>query len=369
MKAPERERLKKHRVLIVDDTPDNVWVLADVLKDSYTIMVAKNGATALEIARRDPGPDLILLDVLMPGMDGYEVCSLLKKDEATRNIPVIFVTSQDDSGHEEQGLALGAVDYIGKPFVPSLVRARVRAQLELKLHRDNLGNLVRERTRELEQTQEFIIHALATLAEWRDPETGEHIRRTRSYVRLLAEELQKEEEFASQLPDDVIQILCLVTPLHDIGKVCIPDAILLKPGALTTEEFDVMKQHTVCAKNVLNSAGEEIGNHVFLRAAGELVYSHHERWDGGGYPEGLSGDSIPLVARIMSVADVYDALTSRRVYKPAFTHEESAKLIREGRGTQFDPRIVDAFMRREADFAEISHDIEAQGGEARSSTA
>ncbi|MDR1875442.1 MAG: response regulator [Synergistaceae bacterium] len=336
----------------MDDTPDNIWVLAEVLKEDYTIMVARDGRSALDVASRAQGPDVILLDVLMPEMDGYEVCSLLKKNEATRNIPVIFVTSQDDSGHEAMGLELGAVDYIGKPFVPSLVRARVCAQLELKRHRDDLEGLVRDRTRELEVTRQFIISALANLAEWRDASTGEHIHRTKSYVKIIAEELQPL--LSGELTDDLVRILCFVAPLHDIGKVCVPDAILQKPGRLTPEEYEVMKRHTTCARKVLDSAGDEIGGHIFLRAARELVYSHHERWDGGGYPEGISGDGIPLVARIMAVADVYDALISRRVYKPPFTHEEAVRLIFEGRGTQFDPNVVDAFMKRESDFAVIA---------------
>jgi putative two-component system response regulator len=346
----QEESRVRSRVLIVDDTPDNVWVLADVLKEDYTIMVARNGTAALEVASRKQGPDVILLDVLMPGMDGYEVCSLLKKNDATRDIPVIFVTSQDDAGHEARGLELGAVDYIGKPFVASLVRARVRAQLELKRHRDNLDSLVRERTRELELTQRFIISALANLAEWRDPGTGEHIHRTKNYVKILAEELQKQARFAKELVDEVVQSICLVAPLHDIGKVCVPDSILQKPGRLTPEEYAVMQQHTTCARNVLDSAGDEIGNHIFLRAARDIVYGHHERWDGRGYPGGIGGEEIPLVARIMSVADVYDALISPRVYKPPFTHEESRRLIIEGRGTQFDPAVVDAFLERESDF-------------------
>ncbi len=354
----KKEARKKGRILIVDDTPDNVWVLAEVLKEDHTIMVARNGASALEMAHRNPKPDVILLDVLMPGMDGYEVCHLLRSNEDTRDIPIIFVTSQDDTGHEEKGLALGAVDYIRKPFVPTLVKARVHAQLELKRHRDDLDDLVHERTRELELTQQFIINALATLAEWRDPNTGEHIRRTKSYVRIIAKELRKTEKYASFLTDEIVQILCLVAPLHDIGKVCVPDAILLKPGTLTADEFDIMKQHTICARDVLDSAGEEIGNIVFLRTAKELAYSHHERWDGKGYPEGTHREDIPLIAQIMSVADVYDALTSARVYKPAFSHEESVQLILGGRDTQFAPDVVDAFLKCASDFERVSQPSE-----------
>lgn len=349
----DKADMTKDRVLIVDDTPDNVWVLAEALKENCTLMVARNGEGALETANRTPQPDLILLDVLMPGMDGYEVCARLKNNPATSSIPIIFVTSQDDSGHEEKGLNLGAVDYIGKPFVPSLVRARVKAQLELKHHRDNLDKLVRERTRELEQTRQFIINALATLAEWRDPNTGEHVRRTRGYVEILSRELQKQKHYSEQLTDGFINNLCLIAQLHDIGKVCIPDSILQKPGPLTPEEFEIMKQHTVCARNVLDSASEETGSNHFLTTARELAYSHHERWDGTGYPDGLSGEGIPLVARIMAVADVYDALTSERVYKLAYTHAEAVRMITEGRGTQFDALVVDAFNTLEAQFASI----------------
>lgn len=343
-------RAVKDRVLIVDDTPDNVWILAEVLKEECTIMVARNGTAALEAAHGTPQPDLILLDVLMPGMDGYEVCRILKSTPPTQDIPVIFVTSQDESGHEEQGLTLGAADYIRKPFVPSLVRMRVSAQLELKRHRDNLSALVRERTRELELTQQFVINALATLAEWRDAQTGEHIRRTRSYVSILAEELRKAINLEEMQDGQFMETLPLIAPLHDIGKVCVPDSILLKPASLTAEEFEIMKQHTVCARNVLDTAAEEIGNNVFLRIARELSYSHHERWDGKGYPEGLNETEIPLVARIMAVADVYDALTSHRVYKLPMPHEEAVQIIQNGSGTQFDAQIVDAFLKRESEF-------------------
>ena len=351
------EKGRKMRVLIVDDTPDNVWVLADTLKDGYTIMVARDGISALSMARQDVKPDLILLDVLMPDMNGYTVCSQLKSDDSTKDIPVIFVTSQGDSLDEEKGLALGAVDYIRKPFVPSLVRARVRTHLELKQHRDNLNNLVRERTQELESNRQFIISALATLAEWRDPDTGAHIYRTKKYVNMLAVELQKQEKYASFLTDEMIEIMTTVAPMHDIGKVCISDAILLKPGPLTKEEFDVMKQHTTAGRDIIRLAGGEVDQNIFLHTAIELVYSHHERWDGTGYPVGVREEDIPLVARIMSLADVYDALVSKRVYKPAFTHDNTVEMIISGRGTQFCPSVVDAFLTQVDAFASVSSHI------------
>ncbi|MDR3264854.1 MAG: response regulator, partial [Synergistaceae bacterium] len=319
------ETTAKKRILVVDDVADNLWLLGSILRD-YTIMIARNGPAALELAHRTPPPDMILLDILMPDMDGCEVCRRLKENPATRDIPVIFITSRQESRDEEKGLELGAVDYITKPVIPSLVRARVRTHLELKQHRDDLDALVRERTRKLELTQRFSINALATLAEWRDSDTGEHIYRTREYVRLLMNDLRKQAKFALFLTPQVMEILCWVAPLHDIGKVCVPDSILLKPEALTPEEFEIMKQHPVFARKALESAGEELENHVFLCLARDVACSHHEKWDGTGYPAGLAGEDIPIGARIMALADVYDALSSARVYKGAFCREKTAGL-------------------------------------------
>lgn len=338
---------ERSRILVVDDAPENIRIIAESLKNNYTIMFALNGEAALKLARSATPPDIILLDVIMPGMNGYEVCRQLKKDTQTSNIPVIFVTAQSEFADEARGLHLGAVDYISKPFRTTLLINRVANQLELKRHRDRLDVLVHERTRELILTQEVTITALATLAEWRDPETGGHIKRTQNYVRTLAAHTQKFDSKA-------LESLYLSAPLHDVGKISTPDAVLLKPTALTHEEFEEMKLHTVRGRDALAAAERKLGRNSFLMLAREIAYSHHERWDGKGYPCALKGEDIPLPARIMSLADVYDALVSKRVYKPAFEHSVACTIIHEGRGTQFDPMLVDAFLQLKDKFNKIN---------------
>ena len=352
--APHCVIERRSRVLIVDDAPENIRILGEALKDKYVVMFARNGEAALRLATGEPRPDIILLDVIMPGMDGYEVCQKLKEHADTHDIPVLFVTAQNDEVEEARGLALGAVDYISKPFRSSLVMTRVANQLELKRHRDRLDELVHERTHELALTQEVTIEAMASLAEWRDPETGAHIKRTQGYVRTLAEHMSRQPAYAEALDRNTIELLYLSAPLHDVGKVSIPDAVLLKPAALTEEEFREMKHHTTRGRDALASAERKLGGHSFLRLAKDIAYSHHERWDGNGYPQGLAGEDIPLPARLMSVADVYDALTSKRVYKPAMPHEVAMEIILKGRGTQFDPAVVDALVDVQDKFQAIA---------------
>ncbi|MDO5484590.1 MAG: response regulator, partial [Desulfovibrionaceae bacterium] len=301
----------QRRILLVDDAPENLRILSESLRSDYTIMFARNGKDALRLATEDPAPDIILLDIIMPGMTGYDVCSALKKSERTRDIPVIFITAQDSETEEAVGFSLGAEDYIKKPFQISLVRKRVANQLEIKLYRDSLRELVNERTHQLQITQEATIHAMASLAEWRDPETGVHIQRTRAYVRALAVHMSRLPEYAERLDTNAIHWLYLSAPLHDVGKVGIPDAILRKPGKLTPEEFEIMKTHTKLGRDVLAKAEQMLEGNSFLRVASDIAYCHHERWDGKGYPQGLKGEDIPLEARLMSVADVYDALCSK----------------------------------------------------------
>jgi putative two-component system response regulator len=246
------------------------------------------------------------------------------------------------------------VDYIGKPFKASLVKTRVANQLELKRYRDRLEELVIERTAELALTKEVTIEAMATLAEWRDPETGAHIKRTQRYVRALADYMAANPKYAPELDANTVELLYLSAPLHDVGKVSIPDSILLKPDRLTDDEFTEMKRHTVRGRDALAAAERKLGGNSFLRLAREIAYGHHERWDGKGYPQGIGGESIPLPARLMALADVYDALTSRRVYKPALPHEEVARMILEGRGGQFAPDVVDAFLELQDEFLKIA---------------
>jgi putative two-component system response regulator len=337
----------KHKVLIVDDTPENIQILMETLKGEYAIVAAINGQKALQMAVADPTPDIILLDIMMPGLDGYQVCEKLKADEKTADIPVIFVTAMSEAEDEQKGLDLGAVDYITKPIQPGLVKARVRNQLELKQHRDHLGELVKERTQELEITRDATINSLATLAEYRDPETGGHIKRTQNYIKILSEKLRENPKFTDFLDDMTLEQLFKSAPLHDIGKVGVKDSILLKPGKLTDEEFEEMKHHTTYGQDTVFRVEMELGGDMetsFLRFAREIAYTHQEKWDGSGYPQGLKEEGIPISGRLMAIADVYDALISRRVYKPPFTHSKAVDIITEGKGQHFDPDMVDAFL-------------------------
>lgn len=345
---------ERQRILVVDDIPENIQVLAGTLNREYTVIAATNGYKALELAGRQPMPDIILLDVMMPGIDGYEVCSQLKSVPSTKDIPVIFVTALGEAADEARGLALGAVDYITKPVNPGLVRARVQNQLELKRHRDHLRELVEERTHELRLTQEVTIEAMGALAEYRDPETGGHIRRTQHYVRTLANSLRQNPRFAPFLDEHTVEMLYLSAPLHDIGKIGIPDHILLKQGKLTDDEFERMKQHTVIGRDTIKAAENRLGHNSFLRYAREIAETHQEKWDGSGYPEGLEAEQIPLSGRIMAVADVYDALISKRVYKPPFPHRKAVQIILDGKGSHFDPDIVEAFTEVQEKFREIA---------------
>lgn len=340
-------------ILVVDDTPENVDILVDTLSDLYDISVATDGETALELLQEFT-PDLILLDIMMPGMNGYEICEWLKIDPRTAKIPIIFLTALNEAQSEEKGLRLGAIDYITKPFNPYLVKARVKNHLELKMHRDNLEQLVQQRTAELELTQEITIESMGTLAEYRDPETGGHIQRTKNYVRLLAERLCHHPRFSSFLTKEIIELIFKSAPLHDIGKVGVPDHILLKPGRLTEAEFEEMKKHTIYGRDAIAKAEQKLGSRSFLHFALEIAESHQEKWDGSGYPNGWAGERIPVSARLMAVADVYDALISKRVYKAPFPHSRAVAIIREGRGSHFDPDIVDAFLDVAEEFRSIA---------------
>lgn len=339
-------------ILIVDDEPTNLMVLASLLQPEYRLRAANSGVAALRAVATSPRPDLILLDVMMPGMDGHEVLERLQASPATADIPVVFLTALGDEDDEERGLRLGAADYLTKPIRPALVQARVRTQLEAKRARDLLQGRnvfleaeVARRMEENDLTQLAGIRALAHLAETRDTDTGLHILRTQGFVRELAERLRDHPRFTGFLDDAAITLLERSAPLHDIGKVGIPDSILLKPGALTSEERAVMQTHAALGAEALERAEADLPRPVaFLPMARQIARWHHERWDGRGYPDGLRGDAIPIPARLMAVADVFDALISPRVYKAAMGFEAARDVIAEGRGTQFDPDVVDAFL-------------------------
>ncbi|MGZ9738356.1 HD domain-containing phosphohydrolase [Pseudomonas sp. GNP012] len=349
-------------VLVVDDTPDNLMLMADLLKDRYRVKAANSGETALRVLQNNPLPDLILLDIMMPGLSGHDVARLLQQDPRTRQIPIIFLTALASMENEIQGLELGAVDYITKPISPPLVLARVQTQLKIKAaadflrdQNDFLEQEVQRRTREVVAIQDVTIQAMASLAETRDNETGNHIRRTQHYVRLLAELLRDHPRFNPFLDDDSIRQLFRSAPLHDIGKIGIADHILLKPGRFTPEEFEIMKTHTTLGRDAIQRAEDQLGLSVdFLRMAKEIAYSHQEKWDGSGYPQGLVGEEIPMSARLMAVADVYDALISRRVYKAGMPHEQAVEIIRQGRASHFDPDVCDAFLANAEQFHVIA---------------
>ena len=348
-------------VLIVDDTPDNITLLSGLLKDFYKIKVAINGEKALSMVEKQP-PDIILLDVMMPVMDGYETCRRLKSESRWKDIPVIFLTSKNEIEDESKGFEYGASDYITKPVNPVILLSRVKTHLSLKKASDFLKSQnhyleteVSRRTKEIALIQEVSIMAMASLAETRDVETGYHIQRTKLFVKTLCNYLSENSKYGETLSPKVIDLIVTSTPLHDIGKVGIPDSILLKPGKLTAEEFEIMKTHTTLGKEAILKA-EELMNReeTFLLYPKELVYSHHEKWDGSGYPLGLKGEEIPLSSRIIALADVYDALTSKRTYKPAYPHEYAVEIIMEESGKHFDPVIVEAFFNVKEKFKEIS---------------
>ncbi|NLC08579.1 MAG: two-component system response regulator [Gammaproteobacteria bacterium] len=309
---------KKHSLLLVDDEATNLQLLRHTLQHEYRLIFAKDGKTALKLAQQEQ-PDLILLDIMMPDMSGYDVCEQLKNIQALRHVPIIFVTALSDSGDEEKGFALGAVDYITKPFNPAIVKARVRTHLSLV------------QAEEVLETRLQIVQCLGKAAEYRDNETGMHILRISHFARTIA----KAIGFSDEQADELLH----AAPMHDVGKIGIPDAILLKPGKLTAEEWEVMRQHPAIGARI-------IGEHKssLLQLAATIALCHHEKWDGSGYPNGLAGEDIPLEARIVSLVDVFDALTSVRPYKKAWPIEEALEFIRDQSGSHFDPMLVDIFM-------------------------
>jgi putative two-component system response regulator len=355
--------LVKPTVLVVDDTPDNLSLMSELLEEPYRVTIANNGEKALKIAGSVYPPDIILLDIMMPIMDGYEACRHLKSNPATRDIPVIFLTAKSEVEDEMKGFALGAVDYINKPISPPVVLARVKTHLELKRARDYLKDKnefledeVKKRMQEVVAVQEATILAMASLAETRDNDTGNHIRRTQFYLKALAQKLRHHKRFSSFLDNDkTLDLLFKSAPLHDIGKVGIPDDILLKPGRFTPEEFEIMKTHCALGRDAIIAAERGLGLELpFLFFAKEIAYTHQEKWDGTGYPEGLSGDNIPVSGRMMAIADVYDALICRRVYKEGMPHAKAVEIIVQSKGTHFDPDMVDAFMEIAEEFIEIA---------------
>jgi len=348
-------------ILVVDDTPFNLSLIANLLTDQYQVRVANNGVRALELAVATL-PDLILLDIMMPDMDGYEVCRRLKSDPRTESIPVIFLSAKTGMEDEEQGLLLGAADFIHKPISPSIVQARVKTHLQAKDWQDFiegrnacLKEEVERRLSEVSRLLESSIQVMVSLAEFRDERAGNHIRRTQEYTRLLAEKSAQLPKHAAYLTTQRIELIAKAAPLHDVGMIAIPEHILLKPGKLTEEEFGVVKTHALRGHDMLRTAGESTGEQGdFLSMALDIARGHHEKWDGTGYPDGLAGEQIPLAARLMAVADVFDALTTSRCYKAAMTREQAVAVITQESGAHFDPQVVEAFLEIQDDFKRIA---------------
>ncbi len=348
----------KRSILIVDDTPANIKILNDLLRDEYKIIVATNGPDALEIVYSKDQPDLILLDIMMPNMDGYEVCHKLKQSPNTSNIPVLFVTAKDNVADETKGLEMGVEDYITKPFIPPIVKQRIRNHMALHLHHVELEQLVEERTKELRNGYIDMIQRLTLTSEYKDEETGAHIRRIGYYCKELSRQMGFNSEF--------IEAIYHASPMHDIGKVAIPDSILLKQGPLNQEEWETMKTHAEIGALILDG-----GKSPLIKMACEIAGCHHERWNGGGYPNGLKMDKIPITARIMTITDQYDALRSKRPYKPAFNHNKALEIITKGDGRtmpdHFDPDVLAAFNKIADIFEDIfeTHNDKEQGNKAR----
>lgn len=351
----------KPTVLIVDDSPANLSLIASLLNQHYTVKAVNHGSKALKLVS-DEQPDLILLDIMMPDLDGYEVCRRLKADPLTHQIPIIFITSKTEIESERMGMELGAVDYITRPINPPILLSRVKAHFvdasaarTMRVNNEYLEFEVAKRTRQMLALQDVTLLALASLAETRDTDTGNHLRRTQHYVRALGLQLQHHPRFCRYLNAETVRILFKCAPLHDIGKVGIPDRILLKPGRYEPHEFEIMKMHPTLGRDAIENALNTTEEHSeFLDIAKELVYSHHEKWDGSGYPQGLVGDAIPVSARLMALADVYDALICKRIYKQGMSHAQARQIIVEGCGTHFDPDVVDAFLTLEAEFQSIA---------------
>lgn len=318
-------------VLVVDDTPENIDLLVAILKDDYKVKAARNGEQGLKIARLQNAPDLILLDIMMPGIDGFEVCKKLKEDPTTCDIPVIFVTAKISTEDEIHGFELGAVDYITKPISPPVVQARVKTHIALHDQNRELGRQVREQTRTINDTRLKIIQRLGRAAEYKDDNTGMHVIRMSHYSRVLGLAAGMSETMADMLLD--------ASPMHDIGKIGIPDRILQKTEALNDEEWKIMHTHTQMGTTIIGDDDSEL-----LKMARQVAASHHECWDGSGYPLGLNGEDIPLVGRIVAIADVFDALTSKRPYKEAWTVEDSIAHLQNQSGKQFDPKLVPLFI-------------------------
>ncbi len=353
--------IKKAKILVVDDNVTNLNIVRKALEESYDLVLLPSGEKALKVLER-VSPDLILLDVEMPEMDGFSVIQEIKKLPAPiSEIPVIFLTAKDDAYSEFEGLNLGAVDYIAKPFSFPLLLKRVELhlklahqQLELQNYSTNLEGMVREKTQVITQLQYAVVHGLADMVEKRDGSTGGHLVRTRNFLKVLMQKILEKGIYAEEFKNIDIELYAHASQMHDVGKISIPDSILLKDGRLTEVEFLIMQEHTAIGANAIRSAMADIQDAEFLSVAAEFANSHHEKWNGTGYPNKLSGENIPISGRMMAIVDVYDALISERPYKKPMPHDEAVAIIKNDSGKHFDPKLVNVFLDVADTFKEIS---------------
>jgi len=349
--------IKQANILVVDDTPANLTLLSGMLKvKGHRVRPVPGGKLALGAVEAEP-PDLILLDITMPEMDGFEVCRRLKDDIRFRDIPVIFISALTETFDKVKAFNTGGVDYITKPFQFEEVEARVETHLKLHRYQMYLEDLVHEQVREISESQMSTIFALSKLAESRDRETGGHLERVQRYCTILAERMREELPYKSVIDDIFISNLINASSLHDIGKVAIEDRILLKPGKLTKDEFEIIKTHSSIGATTIEAVHDQYPRNSFINMGISMARSHHEWWNGGGYPQSLTGEEIPLPARIMAVVDVYDALRSARCYKEPYSHRESREIIEKGSGIQFDPLLVKVFLSTEDKFDRIGQEM------------
>ena len=348
------EQKLRDMILIVDDIDTNRMILEEILKDDYGTICAENGVEAISLMLSGTvKPSIVLLDIMMPEMDGYEVLAMMKNNAFTEHIPVIFITAADAESNETKGLSLGAVDYISKPFNPEIVKVRVATHLRLYHYSERLEIMVQKKVEELIRSKEKMLETMANIIECRNLESGSHVKRSKDLVRILAEYLCENPELGCAIDETEVDVMSKAAPLHDIGKISISDAVLLKPGKLTVEEFETMKTHTTLGGAMIKLMifdSEDEEDDKYLSCCYDIAMFHHERWDGKGYPNGLVGEEIPLPARILALVDVYDALVSERVYKAAMPHSKAFEIICEGAGTQFDARVVEAFKSVEDKF-------------------
>jgi putative two-component system response regulator len=354
---------QRHKIMLVDDNISNLNTGRSMLREHYEVFPIPSGKKLFDTLQHVT-PSLILLDILMPEMDGFEVIDRLKQNPQWEEIPVIFLTSRSDEKSELEGLTRGAIDYVAKPFSAPLLLQRIRNHLllsyqkrELKKYNTSLAQMVEEKTRQVTDLQNSVISTLADMLECRDDDTGGHVLRTQRYLEIMLERLIDSGLYQDELSLINLEFLVPSALLHDIGKIAISDAILRKPGPLTRDEFEEMKKHTCLGADAIERIASKNTEHSFLICAKKIARSHHEKWDGTGYPDSLAGYDIPLEGRLMAVADVYDALISDRPYKKAFSTDDARKIIEEGRGRHFDPVLVDIFTEVSPDFEQVVYEF------------